>query len=108
MKTFSLTDLGSCFSGKIDIEVPNYSERIAICQSLGLGTEAKDKDLLAKAADLFGLVQKHVKSINVNVTATGEVITSLDELSHFAEGSEIINSIGRMVISGFQLSNPSK
>lgn len=91
----------SPFSGTVKVEIPTYKERLAIIKEMGVD-KAEDAGI-DSALGLINLVEKRVVSVNLKIGK--ESITSLDELSYYKEGSDIINDLGKVMISGISLGN---
>jgi len=82
------------------IEMPFYSERRSLLR------EMAEKETAEKKTEyLFTLVDKHVKGFSAELN--GEKFESLDELGLYKEGSELINHIGQVILSGIPLGEAS-
>jgi hypothetical protein len=88
-------------SGVIEIEVPTYKERLTLIKTLGFNDETKKDKSFDSCLELVDIVEKRVKSVNVSIEKSADKITNLEDLGYYKEGAEIINDIGRLIISGF-------
>lgn len=86
-------------SGEIELEVPTYKERLTLIKTLGFTESELDKSF-DKCMGLVDIVEKRIKSVNIKLD-TGEEIKTLEDLGYYREGAEIINDLGRLIISGF-------
>ena len=97
-------EMASGFDGTIKVKIPNYRERIQMVQDMGFDDE---KIGLEAGSKMIELVEKQVESVELTHDS-GEVITSLDDLSYSREGSLLINEIGKTIMGGIPLGNGSK
>jgi len=88
------------FKGKIVIEVPTYKERLDIAKSIGMDDKTDDID---KGKKVLETVEKHVKSIELQSEEHSLVITDMDDLGSYMEGTEIINQLGQLLMQGIPL-----
>ena len=95
------TDLG--FTGTVDVEIPNYKERVGLLQEMNLGDDVAGAGLAA-GGKMIELVEKQVKAVNLK-HEVGGVFTSIEDLSYNQEGSAVINELGKAILGGISLGN---
>jgi hypothetical protein len=89
-------------TGTVEVEIPTYKERLNLIQELGFNSgESEDKNL-DRAKNMIKEVEKRIKSISIKLD-NGEEVNSLEDLGYYKEGSLVINHIGKMIISGFEV-----
>jgi len=98
----------SPFEGEIKVKVPKYKDRLKLLKECNFKMD--DKGEISKGTDQFDSVEKvveiaesHILQVNVKHKETEEEFDSVEGLSYTQEGSELINDIGNMVLSGFKL-----
>lgn len=100
------SEVSSPFSGLVKLRVPTYKERLEIIKKLNYKV-GKDGELEAKstqfdsATEIMDLVEKHV--VSVELTLESDVITSLEDLGYYMEGSQLINELANVIIGGIKL-----
>jgi len=91
----------SGFTGKVEVEIPNYKERISIMQEMGIKDEASVG--LETGSKVIELVEKQVKSVDLSYG--DEVFKDLDSLGYSREGMDVINQLGNVIMGGIPLGN---
>jgi hypothetical protein len=89
-------------TGIIEIEIPTYKERLSLIKDLGFSSADEGEEGLEKAKNLIEIVEKRVRKVEIKLK-NGEEIKSLEDLGYYKEGTLVINDIGRLIISGFEL-----
>lgn len=93
----------SIFEGVIKIEIPTYRERLSLLGEME--TKTKDNEL-ARGMLALDLVEKRTKSVLITCKKLKLEITSLEDLGYYKEGAELINELGRIMVSGILAVNP--
>ena len=88
---------GLGLQGTVTIEVPNYRERLDLVRGIG----DLDGEGVEVAGKMYGLVERHVKSMSVH--GPDGSMTTVDDLGYYAEGVELINAIGGVILRGVEL-----
>lgn len=98
---------GSCFSGKVVLEIGTYQERLEILAEMSGMTDAPDmKGKLSAAKKQYEICSKRVKSVDLE-HKNGMKFERLDILSCYAEGAEMINELAGIIVNGPSLGNSS-
>lgn len=84
------------FEGHVEMVVRPYVERLKMAQKLSKGDETD-------AAEVIGLVDSHVKSVELEFVETKEKFDCLEDVSFYAEGALLINDLARIVTEGPKL-----
>lgn len=96
----------SGFTGEIKLRVPKYKERIRLLKECNLSVDENGE--MGKGAAQFDSVEKiidvtesHV--ISVSLRYGEQEIYEVEELGYYQEGVELLNEVGNLILSGFQL-----
>ena len=101
------------FTGKIVLRKAKFNEKYKYLSELGINTDAEGNsvpitetkarlDMIRHAVQIS---MAHYVSIELTHIATGQVITSIDELEDCDDGDEVLIEVGMLVFSGFRLGN---
>lgn len=101
IKTIEGEEVDSPFTGFVEIQVPTYKERIELLKSLNLSSKSEND--IEQGLQMINLVEKHV--VKVDLKSGGDKFVSLDDLGYCKEGTELINSIGTIIVQGIPLGN---
>ncbi len=96
------------FEGEVVINLPKYSERLALLKSLNFKTSNDGKveassDQIDSMIKMIEIASKHVASVKVRRIDDGYEFNSIDELEYDKEGSELINEIANVIMSGVKM-----
>lgn len=99
------------FEGEVTLSLPSYKERMKVLKSLNFnldskGEVSKNTDIVGAAEKIFDIAAKYCKDVNLVYEETE--LSSIDDLSYFQEGSEVIQHIGNIIINGVSLGKKSK
>jgi hypothetical protein len=100
----------SPFTGHIMVEVPKYIERLQYIKdmklSVGDSGEVKgDVGNIDQAIKVVEIAKKHIKEVALTVVSTGQEVKSLEDLEYSFEGSQLMNEVANLVLSGIKLGN---
>lgn len=97
------------FEGSVEIQVPTYIERLRIMKELNFkvvdGKVETNEDTLEKMAKQVEKLGTFVKSVNIKVKKSGEIISSLDDLGFYNEGATVIMELSAYISRGLSLGN---
>lgn len=96
----------SVFNGHVEIDMPTYKERITLLKKVG--TDVEGDKIIEKADVLADITMKHVVKTELVHVQTETDFNSLDELSHYAEGTQLINELASVILNGIPLGKISK
>jgi len=100
IKSLEGEEVQSPFKGSVEIQVPTYKERLEILKGLDI---KKDEIDISQGHKMIALVEKHVSKVDLK--AGKESYKSVEDLGYCREGTELINHIGSIVVSGIPLGN---
>lgn len=104
MKEFDYVPRSEKFVGVVKLKVPNYYERVKLVQTMQVGIkggELTSEDQLGSVLKMLDIAKTHV--VSIDLACEGMKLNSLEELSYFAEGTEMINELAGVVLSGIPL-----
>lgn len=96
------------FEGEIKLKVLNQFERLQAIKEMQLNITAQEgvsvsTDQIDAADKIYRFLKEKVEEVSVKILESGEVLTSLDDLTCFAEGTEIVNQLTHTLLSGVKL-----
>ena len=99
------------FSGSLKLKAPSYKERIGLAKELNFKVENVEGTLVADnknsqfdvALKLLEIVDKHVISMELTHTESGQVFKSIEDLDYTEEGSSLVDEIGTALMRGVKL-----
>ncbi len=96
------------FSGEVVIQLPRYAERMMLLKSINFKASGDGKvdfagDQIDSLVRMIGIAEKHVLSVNVTRVEDGYEFKSIEDLEYDKDGSELINEIANVVISGVKM-----
>ena len=94
------------FEGSIVLKVPQYKERLKLLKEcnfkLGANGDIINNDSQFDSIEkLAEITEKHIEK--VNLTCNGNEIKSVEDLGYYAEGVELLNEVGGLILNGFSL-----
>lgn len=94
------------FEGSIVLKVPQYKERLKLLKECNFklskdGEVANNNEQFDSIEKLTDITEKHIEK--VNLTHNGQEIKSVEDLGYYAEGVELINEVGGLILNGFSL-----
>lgn len=87
------------YKGEIVLNLPSYKERLLEAKTLNIG-EDKKASPIDDGIKLIEFVEKHIVSVDLLYKKTDEKITTIEDLGYYKDGAELINTIGRTLMSG--------
>ena len=99
------------FEGMITIKVPQYKERIKLLKECNfkLGKEGdleSGEGQFDSIEKMIEVTEKHIEK--VALVHGGEEINSVEDLGYYAEGTELLNEVGGLILNGFTLGKSSE
>ena len=103
MKSFDYKPKAEGWSGTIKIKVPNYKERLSIVKELNLGAiaDASASEQIDLTEKLLDKVMLHVESVDLKFGK--QSFSSFEDLQYCKEGSDLINEVGSVLMTGISL-----
>lgn len=97
-------EIGSLFTGHVEIEIKPKLERLKMAQELQLEVKGGEVDLdaVGKLEKLDAILRTAVKKVCLK-TSEGHKIESLDDLEAFAEGVKLSQHLIGTAINGLSL-----
>ena len=93
------------FDGDVTIAIPKYKERLAMLKDINFKFNGTEIDAGLGQIDsmikMVEIAELHIKRFNL--TRNGEYITSVDDLQYDKEGSDLLNEIGNVILSGIPM-----
>lgn len=94
------------FTGVIVLKVPQYKERIKLLKECNfkLGAEGEvtnNNEQFDSIEKLAEITEKHIERVDLKMN--DQEIKSIEDLGYYAEGVELINEVGGLVLNGFTL-----
>lgn len=100
------------FSGSVTLRKPTFDEKYEYLDISGLEVDAEGntidkgpKENIAAIRRIVKLSIPHYISIDLTCLATGEKLTTIDDLLSCSEADGILIDIGMQIIGGFRLGN---
>ena len=98
------------FKGEVRVSLPNYPTRMKYLRDMNFsfdkkGEVEKDMDMVGVLEKFYDLAEEHVSKVDLifDDGISKEKMNSVEDLSCYEEGAEIIQKIGNVIVNGVQL-----
>ena len=100
-------EIPAAFTGKIGISIPKFTERVKLLKEVQFGNTVPGQSDAANNLDFSVKMAEIAKSHTVRVAltrvSTQETLSSFEDLEYDTDGTDLINQIGHMVLTGISL-----
>lgn len=105
MREFDFTPKSEVFKGTIKVRVPSYKERVGLMKELNIKFNSNGSLDLSEGVDLFGLLADKIEQfvVAVDLKCGKHNFSSIEDLSYYAEGSEVVNELIAVLMNGMSL-----